>query len=129
MEERSLRSLPHVDAHRAGGAADLLLGRLEVVGVEVGELDLGDLGDLGGVDLADGLVARGAEVIRPLRRIGPAGPMLTPGLIDVTAVPDRPDEEVARELAKADGAPDPATAPTDHSLADTRAHTSPQLRR
>src|SRR5690606_37224951 len=34
------------DAHRAGGTADLLLGGLEVVGVEVGHLDLGDLFDL-----------------------------------------------------------------------------------
>ena len=50
-----------VDAHRAGGAADLLLGRLEVVGVEVRHLDLGDLGDVGLGDPADGLAPGSGE--------------------------------------------------------------------
>src|SRR5437660_95596 len=34
------------DAHGAGGAGDLLLGRVEIVGVEVGHLGLGDLREL-----------------------------------------------------------------------------------
>ena len=38
--------LDDLDAHRSGGAAHLLLGRLEIVGVEVWELGLGDFGDL-----------------------------------------------------------------------------------
>src|SRR5690606_10977864 len=47
------------DAHGAGGAGDLELGRLQVVGVEVGHLHLGDLLDLGHGDAA-GHVAPGA---------------------------------------------------------------------
>src|SRR5690606_21602221 len=47
-----------LDAHGAGGAGDLELGGLEVVGVEVGHLDLGDLGDLGVGDRADHLATR-----------------------------------------------------------------------
>src|SRR5690606_37774835 len=39
-------------AHRAGGALDDLHRRLDVVGVEVGHLDLGDLAHLGGGHLA-----------------------------------------------------------------------------
>ena len=47
-----------LDAHRAGGAGDLEAGGLEVVGVEVGHLDLGDLRDLRLGDRAgDGLRA------------------------------------------------------------------------
>jgi hypothetical protein len=42
-------ALPDRDPHRAGGAGDLELGGREVVGVEVGHLDLGDLGDLASV--------------------------------------------------------------------------------
>ena len=57
------RSAGDRDAHRAGGARDLALGRLEVVGVEVGQLDLGDLGELGVGDRAR--PARGREVAAP----------------------------------------------------------------
>src|SRR3546814_9216075 len=39
-----------LDAHAAGSAGDLELGGVEVVGVQVGHLDLGDLLDLGGGD-------------------------------------------------------------------------------
>src|SRR4051794_7142534 len=53
----------HREAHGAGGAPDLALGRLQVVGVEVGELGGGDLGDLGVGDRAGRLPARGR---RPL---------------------------------------------------------------
>ena len=50
-----LLALPH---RVAGGAGDDLLGGLDVVGVEVGHLDLGDLGELLLGELAD-LVALG----------------------------------------------------------------------
>src|SRR5262249_6378800 len=43
-------SLLDGDAHRPGRALDLLLGGVEVVGVQVGHLGLGDLFDLGGGD-------------------------------------------------------------------------------
>ncbi len=41
-----------------------------------------------------GLVERGGVVIRPLERPEPDLPFLTPALIDVTDVADRPDEEL-----------------------------------
>src|SRR5690606_13342655 len=41
------RGSDDVDAHRPGGARDLETGGLEIVGVEVGHLHLGDLGHLG----------------------------------------------------------------------------------
>ena len=56
----SVADQPTADAHRAGGAADLLLGSFEVVGVEVGHLDLGDLLDVGLGDRGDGALARRA---------------------------------------------------------------------
>ncbi|NNM75843.1 succinylglutamate-semialdehyde dehydrogenase [Sphingomonas sp. ID1715] len=40
------------------------------------------------------LVERGAEVIRPLERLEPDLPFVTPALIDVTEVGDRPDAEL-----------------------------------
>jgi succinylglutamic semialdehyde dehydrogenase len=40
------------------------------------------------------LVRRGATIRRPLTRPDPDRPFLTPALIDVTAVVDRPDEEI-----------------------------------
>ena len=40
------------------------------------------------------LVERGGEVLRPLERIEPDMPFLTPALIDVTDVSDRPDAEL-----------------------------------
>src|SRR5947207_5422253 len=48
----------HLDPHRAGGSRHLLLGRLEVVGVEVGHLRLCDLGQLRVGDRGDDLAAR-----------------------------------------------------------------------
>ncbi|CCM64199.1 hypothetical protein BN381_350059 [Candidatus Microthrix parvicella RN1] len=48
----------HPDAHRAGGAGHLLLGLLQVVGVQVGHLGGGDLGQLGLGDLAHGATSR-----------------------------------------------------------------------
>ena len=42
----------------------------------------------------DGLVARGGRVLRALTRPDSARPFLTPGIVDVTAVPDRPDAEL-----------------------------------
>jgi hypothetical protein len=56
------------DAHRTGGAADLRLGGLEVVGVEVDHLGLGDLLDLGLGDRAGG-----AALARGLRALLEAG--------------------------------------------------------
>ena len=47
-----------LDAHAAGGALDLAGRGLDVVGVEVGHLDLGDLADLVAGDPADGLALR-----------------------------------------------------------------------
>src|SRR5665213_3181164 len=51
------------DPHRPGGTGDLLLGRLDVGGVEVGEFDGGDLGDLGIGDRSDGLAAGGGGAL------------------------------------------------------------------
>lgn len=39
------------------------------------------------------LIARGGRVIRPLARLHDGKPLLSPGLIDVTAIADRPDAE------------------------------------
>ena len=52
----------HADAHRPGRAGNLTLGRLEIVGIEVGHLDLGDLPELSVGDRAHGFLAwrRGA---------------------------------------------------------------------
>ena len=56
-----------LEAHRASGAAHLLLGGLEVVGVQVGHLDLGDFFDVGLGHLAgSGLAGR-------LRALGQTG--------------------------------------------------------
>ena len=48
----------------------------------------------GVVAAADALIARGATVIRPLVRRDPDRPFLSPAIIDVTAVDDRPDAEI-----------------------------------
>ncbi|MBS0502247.1 MAG: succinylglutamate-semialdehyde dehydrogenase [Proteobacteria bacterium] len=40
------------------------------------------------------LVERGGEVLRPLERVEPDLPFLTPALIDVTLIADRPDAEL-----------------------------------
>src|SRR4051795_12654989 len=48
-----------LDAHRAGRALDLGGGGLDVVGVEVGHLDRGDLADLVLRDPSYGLTLRG----------------------------------------------------------------------
>src|SRR6516165_4129201 len=51
-------------AHRAGGAGDDLLGRLDRGRVQVGHLGLRDIADLGGGDAADlGLVRLGAALV------------------------------------------------------------------
>ena len=55
-----------LDPHRAGRARDLLLGRLEIVGVEVGHLGLRDLGDL--------RVGDGPDAVTP----GATAPLSTP---------------------------------------------------
>ena len=57
--------LGDVDAHRPRGAGDDLLGGIEVVGVEVGHLLLGDLAHLRAGERADLLLVRDAE---PLSR-------------------------------------------------------------
>ena len=62
------------EAHAPGGAPDLGLGRLDVVGVEVGHLDLGDLFDLGLRDGADGGLARASWSPSPARPPGAAAP-------------------------------------------------------
>src|SRR5947208_16422156 len=55
-----------VDAHRAGGAGDDLLGGVEVPGVQVGHLGGGDLPDLVAGDRADlGLVRDAAALLDP----------------------------------------------------------------
>src|SRR5262249_15115760 len=52
------------DAHRAGGAGDDLLGRLDRGRVQVGHLGLRDVADLGGGDGADlGLVRLGTALV------------------------------------------------------------------
>ena len=71
------------DAHLAGGAGDDLLGGVEVVGVEVGHLGLGDgpdlgagqAGDLGLVRLAGALLDAGGGQDQPggRRRLGDEG--------------------------------------------------------
>src|SRR3954453_9855291 len=53
-----LRSVGDGDAHRAGGAADDLRPRFDVVGVEVGHLALRDLADLRLADVCDLLRVR-----------------------------------------------------------------------
>ncbi|HVT90992.1 MAG TPA: succinylglutamate-semialdehyde dehydrogenase [Tepidisphaeraceae bacterium] len=40
------------------------------------------------------LLARGGKALVPLRSVGPRRAMLTPGLIDVSSVTNRPDEEI-----------------------------------
>src|SRR4051812_25353796 len=61
------------DAHRPGGAGDDLLGGVEVVGVEVGHLALGDLADL-----------------RPADRRGLVGVRLARALLDTRGLEDQP---------------------------------------
>ena len=58
-----------LDAHRAGGALDDARRGLEVDGVEVGHLDLGDLADLGAGDRADRLAAGGRRALLDARRL------------------------------------------------------------
>jgi succinylglutamic semialdehyde dehydrogenase len=59
---------------------------------------MGPVIDAGAADQVEAafaaLVAGGGAVLRPLSRPDPAKPFLTPALIDVTAVADRPDEEI-----------------------------------
>src|ERR1051325_9776106 len=53
-----LSALRHFEAHRAGGAFDDLGRSLDVVGVQVLHLDLGDFAQLRALDLAGNLLAR-----------------------------------------------------------------------
>src|SRR5713226_6797321 len=83
-----------LDAHRAGGARDDLLGRLDGGRVQVGHLDLRDVTHLGGGDAADlGLVRLGAALVHARglldqlggrRRLGDKGegPVLVDGDLD-----------------------------------------------
>jgi len=43
---------------------------------------------------ADGLIASGAAVVRPLARLTPGLPLLTPAILDVTDATERPDDEL-----------------------------------
>lgn len=54
----------------------------------------------------DRLVARGAQAIRPLERIQPGRPFLTPALVDVTMVTERDDEEYFGPLLQLIRVPD-----------------------
>ena len=76
-----------LDAHRAGGAGDLQLGGLEVVGVEVGHLDLGDLGDLRVGDRAGDGLRPGSGT--PCRGRRPAGSAPSVGGVFRTKVNER----------------------------------------
>ncbi len=65
------------DAHRAGGAGNDLLGGINVVGIEVGHLDLGDLGELLVGELADLVALRNggaaySAMVTPIERAVPA---------------------------------------------------------
>jgi succinylglutamic semialdehyde dehydrogenase len=59
---------------------------------------------------ADALVANGAEPIRPLARIRDGRPFLAPALLDVTAMQDRPDEELFGPVLQVIRVPDFAAA-------------------
>ncbi|WP_106638941.1 succinylglutamate-semialdehyde dehydrogenase [Allosphingosinicella vermicomposti] len=52
------------------------------------------------------LVAKGATVIRPLERRDPALPFLSPAILDVTDVADRPDEELFGPILQVIRVPD-----------------------
>lgn len=82
---------------------------LDAIGCLVDEMRIGDpladeqpyIGPVISNAIADRLVERfeamsaaGAKTIRPLRRLTPGSPFLTPGLIDVTSLDERPDEEL-----------------------------------
>lgn len=54
--------------------------------------------------------SRGARTLLEVRRIGEASAMLSPGLIDVTQVPDRPDTEIFGPLLQVIRVPDFDTA-------------------
>ncbi|MFN8121944.1 MAG: succinylglutamate-semialdehyde dehydrogenase [Thermoleophilia bacterium] len=54
----------------------------------------------------DALLAAGATAIVESRHLAPRTGLITPGLLDVTAVPDRPDEEVFGPLLQVVRCPD-----------------------
>jgi len=60
-----------------------------------------------------GLVARGGRAIRPLVRLDPGRPFLHPGIVDVTAVADRPDAELFGPVLQVVRVPDFAAALTE----------------
>src|SRR5690625_6093055 len=64
-----LPSVRDGDAHGAGGAGDDLRGGVDVVGVEVGHLRLGDLADLRLGEGADLRGVRGAGALTHARRL------------------------------------------------------------
>src|SRR5579859_5710843 len=55
--------LPNLDAHGTGGARHLGLGRVDVVGIEIGHLDACDLGQLRVGDRADGFASGGRRAL------------------------------------------------------------------
>lgn len=52
------------------------------------------------------LKEKGGRTILEMRRIGTSGAMLSPGMIDVTAIPDRPDTEIFGPLLQIVRVPD-----------------------
>ncbi len=52
------------------------------------------------------LVTAGGKALSPMRRIDPDKPFLTPGIIDTTAIPDRPDIELFGPILQVIRVPD-----------------------
>ncbi len=52
------------------------------------------------------LVTAGGKALTPMRRIDPEKPFLTPGIIDTTAIPDRPDIELFGPILQVIRVPD-----------------------
>ncbi len=52
------------------------------------------------------LVTAGGKALTPMRRIDPDKPFLTPGIIDTTAIPDRPDIELFGPILQVIRVPD-----------------------
>ena len=61
----------------------------------------------------EALIAAGGTSLVPVTSITPGGALLRPGLIDVTAVPNRPDEEIFGPLLQVIRVPDFAAALTE----------------
>jgi succinylglutamic semialdehyde dehydrogenase len=56
------------------------------------------------------LIAKGAHVIRPLERVRPGLPLLTPAVLDVTSIAERPDDELFGPVLQVSRASDFADA-------------------